>query len=131
MKDLVESRAKQAADKLKRQELLREDERRELSMQLEHTRRMDEREATEAKRKHDKVLEFRRTLQSQIEELEALRARQRSGHDGPTIREELIREEERLKVVRDRMVRDLEAQGVNPKYLSEMRNVDIGKLIRR
>jgi hypothetical protein len=29
------------------------------------------------------------------------------------------------------MVKDLEQQGVNPKYLSEMRNVDIGKILRR
>jgi hypothetical protein len=29
------------------------------------------------------------------------------------------------------MVRELEVAGVNPKYLSEMRNVDVGKMLRR
>jgi hypothetical protein len=29
------------------------------------------------------------------------------------------------------MVKDLIAQGVNPRYLSEMRNVDIGKILKR
>ena len=47
------------------------------------------------------------------------------------IREELIREEAKLAVIRDQMVKDLVAQGVNPKYLSEMRNVDIGKILKR
>ncbi len=51
--------------------------------------------------------------------------------DGMNIREELIKEEERLKVIRDKMVRDLEREGVNPKYLTEMKNVDIGKMLRR
>lgn len=47
------------------------------------------------------------------------------------IREELIREEAKLAVIRDQMVKDLVAQGVNPKYLSEMRHVDIGKILKR
>jgi hypothetical protein len=55
----------------------------------------------------------------------------RNVQDPNDIRTELIREEEKLKVIRDKMVRDLEAQGVNPKYLSEMRNVDIGKMLKR
>lgn len=50
---------------------------------------------------------------------------------GPNIHEELIREEAKLKVIRDKMVADLEAQGVDPKYLSEMRNVDVGKMLKR
>jgi hypothetical protein len=50
---------------------------------------------------------------------------------GLTIREELLKEEERLKIIRNKMVRDLESQGVNPKYLSEMKNVDVGKILRR
>ena len=58
--------------------------------------------------------------------------RQRSNPDsGLSIREELLRDEEKFKVIRDKMVRDLEQQGVNPKYLSEMKNVDIGKFLRR
>ena len=51
--------------------------------------------------------------------------------DNSGIREELIREEAKLAAIRDKMVRDLEAQGVNSKYLGEMRSVDIGKILRR
>jgi len=29
------------------------------------------------------------------------------------------------------MVSDLKAKGVNPRYLSEMINVDVGKMLRR
>ena len=51
--------------------------------------------------------------------------------DGSNIRTELIREEAKLATIRDQMVKDLVAQGVNAKYLSEMRNVDIGKILKR
>lgn len=47
------------------------------------------------------------------------------------IRQDLVREEAKLTAIRDRMVADLVAEGVNPKYLSEMRNVDIGKILKR
>ena len=63
--------------------------------------------------------------------LNVLLCRQRNAADPHDIRTELIREEEKLRIIRDKMVRDLESQGVNPKYLSEMRNVDIGKMLRR
>jgi hypothetical protein len=43
----------------------------------------------------------------------------------------LIKEEAKLKVIRDKMVDDLVAQGVNPKYLTEMKAVDIGKILKR
>jgi hypothetical protein len=43
----------------------------------------------------------------------------------------VLKEEAKLKVIRDKMVRDLLQQGVNDKYLSEMKNVDIGKILKR
>jgi hypothetical protein len=43
----------------------------------------------------------------------------------------MVREETKLKVIRDQMVTDLKAKGVNPRYLSEMINVDVGKMLRR
>jgi hypothetical protein len=51
--------------------------------------------------------------------------------DGTNIRQELIKEEAKLATIRDQMVKNLVSQGVNPKYLSEMRNVDIGKILKR
>lgn len=48
-----------------------------------------------------------------------------------SIRQDLVKEEAKLKVIRDQMVEDMVAQGINPKYLSEMKNVDIGKILKR
>jgi hypothetical protein len=132
MQELVESRARQAADKAERQRLLKLQEQDELIYQAKYTQEMDEREQREREEKDRKRQEFKDTLQKQMDEIERLRSRQRNGSDeSAATREALIREEERLKVVRDRMVRDLESQGVNPKYLTEMRSVDIGKILRR
>jgi len=46
-------------------------------------------------------------------------------------RQEYVREEAKLKVIRDKMLKDMEEAGVNPKYLGEMKNIDIAKVIRR
>jgi len=51
--------------------------------------------------------------------------------DGSNVHQQLIKEEAKLKVIRDQMVQDMITQGINPKYLSEMRNVDIGKILKR
>lgn len=50
---------------------------------------------------------------------------------GVEYRQDLIREEAKLNVIRDKMVSDLVHKGVNPKYLGEMKAVDIGKMLRR
>mgnify|MGYP003386523454 CR=1 FL=1 len=43
----------------------------------------------------------------------------------------IIKEEAKLQVLRDKMITDMEVRGVNPKYLGEMKNVDIRKLLVR
>ena len=50
---------------------------------------------------------------------------------GTRRRQELIREENRLAVIRENMVKDLQAKGVNPKYLGELKHVDIRKTLMR
>lgn len=132
MQELVDSRARQAANKAERQRQMKLQEQDELIHQAKYTQQMDERERREREEKERKRQEFKDTLQKQMDEIERLRSRQRNGGDeSAATREALIREEERLKVVRDRMVRELESQGVNPKYLTEMKSVDIGKILRR
>lgn len=134
MKELLESRAQQAADKLERQKLIKAQEEEEIMNQLMFTKKMDDRENYEQRVKEEKKLDFKIKLQKQIEEIERLRKLNASSsgtRDGPNIREELIREEAKLKVIRDKMVDDLIQQGVNPKYLSEMISVDIGKILKR
>lgn len=132
MEELLSSRAVQAEDKRRRAAMLKDMEKGEVQAGLEYTQKMDAREAAEAKAKADKVATFRITLQKQIAEIERLREAQRLGGAGAgNIREELIREEERLRVIRDQLAANLESQGVNPKYLSEMKNTDVGKILRR
>lgn len=132
MQELVESRARQAADKAERQHLLKLQEQDELINQAKYTQKMDEREHREREEKERKRLEFKDTLQKQIDEIERMKSRQRNtGDDSAAAREAIIREEERLKVIRDRMVHELESQGVNAKYLTEMKHFDIGKILRR
>jgi hypothetical protein len=157
MKNLLEARAKQAQDKIEKQKQTKLQEQDEILNQMAYTKKMDDREAQEQRIKHQKVEQFKKTLQEQINEIERARSRyfiffcfvlyfffsffcisflfnrrqRHEGDGGPNIREELIREEEKLRVIRDKMIRDLETQGVNPKYLSEMKNLDIGKMLRR
>ena len=50
---------------------------------------------------------------------------------GASNKQDLLREEARLSVIRDKLIEDMEAKGVNPKYLGEMKNVDIRKLLNR
>lgn len=169
MKVLLESRAKQAADKLERLHSAKLQAEEAVLMDMEYTRKMDERERREKQIKEARLEEHRVQLHAQIDErerrryvsaalhifdflslyisllcfadnilsfssffpLDTIHRKQTPEDNSGNIREELIREEAKLAVIRDQMVKDLVAQGVNPKYLSEMRHVDIGKILKR
>lgn len=75
MKELLESRAKQAADKIERQKALKAMEQEEIMYQMQYTKKMDDREAEEARIKREKTEDFRVKLHKQIEDIEAARAR--------------------------------------------------------
>lgn len=60
-----------------------------------------------------------------------VRERASKYESGARFKQEMAAEEGKLRGIRDRMITELEAKGVNPKYLGEMRAVDIGKIIRR
>ena len=51
--------------------------------------------------------------------------------EGSAIRSKFIQDQSKLEAIREKMVRDLEEQGVNPNYLAEMKNVDIKKILNR
>lgn len=51
--------------------------------------------------------------------------------EGLRFKQELIGEVAKVDAYRERLLTDLEARGVNPKYLSEMKNVDVAKYINR
>lgn len=75
MKELLEARAKQALDKIERQKQLKLQEQDEILNQLAYTKKMDDREAQEQRVKREKVSDFRRTLQEQINDIERARSR--------------------------------------------------------
>lgn len=50
---------------------------------------------------------------------------------GRQLREEALKERGKLEAIRSRMVDELRTQGINPRYLSEMEKLDIGKLQQR
>lgn len=130
MKSLIESRNLQAQEKAEKLRQLKEQEKLELFEQMKYSQKMNEREEREKMVKKQNIENFRTTLQKQIEDNERYKQNIKLNPDRH-VHEELIREEARLKVIRDKMVSDLEAQGVNPKYLTEMKNVDIGKILKR
>jgi hypothetical protein len=131
--ELKRSREEQAKDKQRVMMLQKQQETQEFLQTLKHSQKLEERERLESLEKQRKVQEFRDTLTKQIDEIARLRKLQKnpSAENAASLHEQLIREEERLKVIRDRMVKDLESQGVNPKYLTEMKSVDIGRILRR
>lgn len=152
MKELLDSRAKQAADKIERQKIAKQQADEEILYQLQYAKKMEDRENAEARAKQEKVADFKAKLHAQIEDVQRQRkmfefiiemhaifglifcflfSAAMTPQAGLNIHEELIREEAKLKVIRDKMVADLEAQGVDPKYLSEMKMVDVGKMLRR
>jgi hypothetical protein len=133
MDELLRSRAAQAADKHKRAEEAKERAKREHFAEIQRLEGTAVREQQEAKAKHDSAYNHRTMLLKQIDDIERTRqmSRQRKQNEGTEFRQETIKDEAKLSAYRDRMVADLESQGVNPRYLAEMKTFDIGKFLRR
>lgn len=131
--ELLQAREAQAADQKRRLEmdkLRRADEHVDA---LRHMARMEEREAADKKHKQDLANQHRINLGNQITELQANRQLMKAAvtDTGTAIRQQTVRDEAKFSVIRDNMVADLERKGVNPRFLSEMKAVDIGKILRR
>ncbi|KAJ1437730.1 tumor suppressor, Mitostatin-domain-containing protein [Ochromonadaceae sp. CCMP2298] len=131
MNELLESRAKQAADKVERMKAHKKEADEAILNNFEYTKRMDEREADERRKKEHLTNDHKTRLQAQIEERERARRNENVIDVGSNLRQELIVEEAKLATIRDLMVKDLITQGINPRYLGEIRNMDIGKILKR
>lgn len=132
MKELVESRIRQAADKKMRESRFKDQEEAEFQAAAKYMADMAAREESERRAKLQASVHNRNEVLKQIQLIEKKRADNLAAKyaEGSNFRQEQIAEESRLKVIRDQMVRDLEAQGVSGKYLAEMKNLNIGKLLR-
>lgn len=132
MDELMNARAHQAEDKKNRQrhETKLADE--AILDNIQYMQRMKEREEREDAIKVAKTQEFKVKLQEQKEDVRRRRAMEEKPlGGGPNIREELIKEESKLNVIRERMISDLMAQGVDSRYLGELKNVNISKMLKR
>lgn len=100
---------------------------------LEYVNKTANREVMERSKDTKGREAHRAGLMQQIAEREAARKGMRDDDAdiGLRRRQELVREEAKLKVIRDKMLKDMQEAGVNPKYLGEMKNIDIAKAIRR
>lgn len=132
MQDLLRSRAQQAADRKARDERMQYVQQEEYKNALLYMQKMAEREEAERLAKIEKSIEHRNGIMNQIKNNELRRTLAQSGKfdEGASFRQANLAEETRLKVIRDKMVSELEAKGVGAKYLAEMKNLDIGKLLR-
>jgi len=131
--ELLRSRAKQAADKKKRLESEKVFEEEEYLNAMKYMKQGQDREDREAAEKMKRNREHRILLNKQIsDDIDARKAFSDDNlNDGNRFRQDLIRDEEKFKVIRDRMVEDLISKGVNPRYLTEMKHIDVGKILKR
>ena len=133
MADLVESRLRQAKDKKEREASLAIFQEEEYRNALQHMAKAAEREEREANLKRESSHMHRVMLNKQIHDDENRRKLTRSDNldEGAKFRQDLIRDEAKFEIIRDKMIKDLISKGVNPRYLSEMKATDIGKILKR
>lgn len=133
IKQLMIARAKQAADKKvaadKEQIFLDE----EFNSALKYMAKMDYREQMEKKVKEERSKEHRTKTMAQIDERQKVRDSTLSNKfdEGYRLRQEAVREEAKFGVIRDKLVEELAQKGVNQKYLQEMKNVNVAKILNR
>lgn len=131
--ELLVSRAAQAAHKAQQLEKAKEDEAIEQRDALQFMQRMAQRETLEARKKQELAVTNKSAVLQQIESRE--KVSQSAVHEknavGLKLRQQVVADEAKFTVIRDTMVRELEKEGVNPRFLSEMTNVDVGKFMRR
>ena len=130
---LLSQRKKQEEDKARMNAAEKARDDYEYAAQIAHSMKSATREDDERNAKHSNAIAHRIKLNKQIES-DAERRKQDRGDDlafGQKFRQQLVHDEARFSTIRDQMIENLAAKGVNRTYLSEMRNVDIGKVLKR
>lgn len=130
---LLESRCRQAEDKKQREAKLVEQQEREYRATLEHMETISIKEKKQLQKKYEKAVVHKKEILGQIEEGEkkAMGEKVKKTSEGLKLKKSIEQEETKYSSIRDTMVADLANKGVDPRYLSEMRTVDVGKLLRR
>jgi len=130
---LLDARKKQEEDNRALKEMNKARDLYEWQKQLEHSAKSAGRDDEERESKHRNNMEHREKLFSQIHSDEERKraARGSEMEEGHRFRQALISDEARFSIIRDQMVDDLQRKGVDTKYLGEMRQLDVGKILRR
>lgn len=133
IKELSAARTEQAAQRkamMAREAVMQQQEYEESSR---HSMAIMERESKEAAERKLAASQHRDALQAQINDIEFNRKYNRNDKydEGKKLKEEFAAERAKLETIRDKMVEDMTKKGVNPKYLTEMMNTDIGKMQMR
>ena len=100
---------------------------------MRQAREMARREEQEAELVRRKNAEFRLAIQQQILDRESQRKAQRREkfNDGRR-RQETMREDiAKMEAIRDRMVKELQDQGIRREYWAEMMRLDIGDFLSK
>lgn len=133
MKILHEARSRQEEERRVTKEKLQKMKEEEYKGAIKLAADMAKREKDEVLLTEKKNAAFRTALQQQIgaNEIER-RARQQDKRDeGRKIKENKEIERTKLEAIRDKMVSDMKAKGVNEKYFGEMKSMDIDKFLRK
>lgn len=130
---LQEDRKRQA--ELKKTQLAREAELEEAEYEaaVRYNAEASERERAERAAKHAASMRHRDAILTQVQEAELAKRQERTSRfeEGRRLKQAAAIEQMKLEAIRDKMVNDLEKKGFNPKYLSEMKMVDISKACMR
>eukprot|EP01041_Mallomonas_annulata_P012378 gene12378-26035_t len=130
MSRVMDDRSKQAEAKREREEIERRMTENEFRKTLEYSESQSISEQREALRKKEAAKHHRDQVQKQIEEAEMARKRERAQkfEEGAKLREVEVRQLAELAVMKDHMLKNLEGKGIDPVYLTEMKNLDVRKL---
>mmetsp|Transcript_97537 Transcript_97537/g.278928 ORF Transcript_97537/g.278928 Transcript_97537/m.278928 type:complete len:278 (-) Transcript_97537:256-1089(-) len=133
MAEMAVARTQQAAQRkamMAREAVMQQQEYEEA---VRHAMVQMERESKEASSKTEAAKIHREALQAQINAAEDYRKRHMNDkfEEGRRLKQEFASERAKLETIRDKMVSDMQAKGVNPKYLTEMKSADIQKMQMR
>ncbi|KAL7554611.1 hypothetical protein ACHAWF_018113 [Thalassiosira exigua] len=133
MDTLDMARKQQQDEKRERQKIEMELRREEYGNAIKHSHSMAERERVEAKHERRKNCELIKNLQEQIEENTRRRIvlEKEKYQEGSVIKQQLAEERAKLEAVREKMVQDMRARGIDERYFGEMTSLDINKFFMK
>jgi len=129
MEKLLTDRAKQEESKKENEAMERQKEELLFQKTLEVVKQQEVAEKLEMERKKEAAHQHRSQVQNQIAEAETSRKRERAAkfEEGAKLREEEAKSLVKMNMMKEKILKELEAKGVDPTYLAEvkMAKVDI------